>query len=89
MDDGGGDRFGSSRFSQHWRLAGYGRRSFSSGSDGRSLSGRTGSDGPSWWKDEGRKEIQNEKRGEEAEVQSPLKEKQREDHEAKSKKVRL
>ncbi|RLM70361.1 hypothetical protein C2845_PM17G04340 [Panicum miliaceum] len=88
MDDGGGDRFGNSRFTQNWRPAGYNGRSFSSGSSGRSWSGRSGSDGPSWRKDDGKgtRRVGDEGQ-EEDEVQSPLKEKQRRELAVKTKKV--
>jgi hypothetical protein len=67
-DDGGRERLGGGRFVPSWRSEGNGGRSGHGGSGSRYSSGRSGSDAPSWRKDDGSK---NKDSGEE--VTSPIK----------------
>lgn len=84
-----GDRFGGGRFHAAWRSGSSGSRGSYGGYGSRSLSGRSGSDAPSWRKEDGRGGNNGEegtKKGEE-EVTSPLKGKDSETVDGKSKRV--
>ena len=87
--EGGGDRFGGGQYVPNWRLSGLSAKSFSSGSGDRNLSGRSGSDGPSWRKEIKEKGVQKSggSKGEEGEVQSSLKNTQKQALGVASKKV--
>jgi hypothetical protein len=77
--DFGGDRHSGNKRSLSWRPGGVDGRGSAEGSGSKSLSGRSGSDAPSWRKDvqaqEGKKDVSGKGRGsarKEEEVSSPL-----------------
>jgi hypothetical protein len=74
-DEGGRDRVGGGCLAQSWRLEGSGGRGGQWGSGSKNSSGRSGSDAPSWRKDDANKDKEkgSMKEGDGEEVTSPLK----------------
>jgi len=73
-EDGNGDRFSGGHFSGPWRSGSSGSRGSFVAPDSRALLARSGSDGPTWGKDAAKTDERlGEKKGEEDEVNSPVK----------------